>query len=240
MVDTFLGESKMKTFKYNRKEYSVDKKNFLLDPNTWDENFASGMAGELGMSTGLTDQHWEVILFIRKRFIETGVCPVIYETSQALGLTSKSMQQLFPTGYLRGACLLAGISYKYGWVYYFGEPYSVSEQSEYGEEADKKANVKVYRVDLFGSLVDPAEWDKDYAARRAFEMNMKSGLCNKHWEIIKFLRDAYDQNKKIPTIYECCEANNIDLDEFAKLFPAGYHRGAVKIAGLPTLGNESD
>jgi tRNA 2-thiouridine synthesizing protein E len=229
----------MKTIKYNQKEYAIDDQNFLIDHNAWDEDFTVAMAKEIGMDKGLNERHWDVIHFIRNRFKETGVCPVIFETSQALGLTAKSMQQLFPTGYLRGACLLAGISYKYGWVYYFGEPYSVSKQPEFSEDSGIEVNAKVYRVDLFGSLVDPSEWDKDYAARRAYEMNMKSGLCNKHWEIIKFLRDSYDQNKKIPTIYECCEANDIDFDEFAKLFPAGYHRGAVKIAGLPTLGKDS-
>jgi tRNA 2-thiouridine synthesizing protein E len=31
---------------------------------------------------------------------------------------------------------------------------------------------------------------------------------------------------------ETCEANSIEIDEFATLFPDGYHRGAVKIAGL--------
>lgn len=230
----------MKTLKYNQKEYVIDDQNFLIDHNTWDEDFTVAMANKINMGKELSDRHWEVIHFIRNRFKETGVCPVIHETSQALGLNPKSMQQLFPTGYLRGACLLAGISYNYGWVYYFGEPYAVSEQSEFGEETGIKAKVKVYRVDLYGSLVDPSEWDKDYAARRAYEMNMKSGLCNKHWEVIKFLRDSYDRGKKIPTIYECCEANDMDFDEFAKLFPSGYHRGAVKIAGLPTFGRDGE
>ena len=31
---------------------------------------------------------------------------------------------------------------------------------------------------------------------------------------------------------ETCEANDIDLDELEQLFPDGYHRGVIKIAGL--------
>jgi len=223
----------MKTFTYKNKTYEVDNHNFLLDCDSWDEDFANGMTAELNMNGELTDQHWEVIRFIRNRFKETGVCPVVHETARLLGLNIKTLQALFPSGYLRGAVLLAGISYRYGWVYYFGEPYSVSSKHETGKNQKIDSEDKVYRVDLFGFLVDPSEWDEDFAARRAYEMDKKNKLTNKHWQIIKFLRDGYAKNQKIPTIYECCEANDIEIDEFAKLFPAGYHRGAVKIAGLP-------
>ena len=84
--------------------------------------------------------------------------------------------------------------------------------------------------------MDHSEWDKDFAVYRAYEMNIKSGLTDTHWQIIKFLRDSYIRNKKIPTIYECCDVNKIGIEELSKLFPSGYHRGAVKIAGLPTYG----
>lgn len=229
----------MKTYTFNKKTYEVDNQNFLIDQETWDEDFAVGMASELGMDDGLSQRHWDVIHFIRNRFAETGVCPVVHETSRALELTAKSLQELFPTGYLRGACLLAGISYKYGWVYYFEEPYAVSKRPKTGKKQKPKPEDRVYRVDIFGSLVDPSEWDEDFAARRAYEMNMKGGLNKKHWQVIEFLRDSYTRNKKIPTIYECCEANQLDIKDIAELFPAGYHRGAVKIAGLPTFGKSS-
>ncbi|MEZ4548896.1 MAG: TusE/DsrC/DsvC family sulfur relay protein [Desulfobacterales bacterium] len=225
----------MKTVTFKNKAYEVDKQNFLLDSDAWDENFAVGMAHELDMPDGLTERHWEVIRFIRNRFKETGACPVVHETARVLGLDTHAFQELFPTGYLRGACLLAGISFRYGWVYYFGEPYSVSQKNkpEKPEEATKN---KVYRTDLFGSLVDPSEWDEDWAARRAYEMGIKNGLTEKHLEIINYLRERYEQNHKIPTIYECCASNDIQIDEFADFFPSGYHRGAIKIAGLPTFG----
>lgn len=228
----------MKTFTFNNQTYETDDQHFLIDHHVWNEDFAVGMAHELGMNDGLSEQHWQVIHFIRNRFKETGACPVVHETLRILGLDVKSLQQLFPTGYLRGTCLLAGISYRYGWVYYFGEPYAVSIKSKPEKKHIIEIQDKVYRVDLFGSLVDHSEWDKDFAVRRAYEMNMKSGLTDTHWQVIKFLRDSYAQNKKIPTIYECCEANQIDIEDLANLFPGGYHRGAVKIAGLPTFGNK--
>lgn len=227
----------MKTLTFNGKTYEVDDHHFLLDHKAWDKDFAAGIARMIGMEEDLTKGHWEVIDFIQNRFRETRACPVVHETAQALGLSMTSLQRLFPTGYLRGACLIAGISYKYGWVYYFEEPYPVPHKPA-PEKEGTRPEEKVYRVDLFGSLVDPAEWDEDFALRRAYEMNMKGGLTDKHWQIIKFLRESYARNQKIPTFYECCEANGIDIKDLAELFPTGYHRGAVKIAGLPTYGKQ--
>jgi len=91
---------------------------------------------------------------------------------------------------------------------------------------------KVYRVDVFGFLIDSSEWDKDFAANRAYEMGLSEGLTEKHWEIIHFLRNKYQESNIIPTVYECCESNQIDLEKLGALFPAGYHCGALKIAGL--------
>ncbi len=42
----------------------------------------------------------------------------------------------------------------------------------------------------------------------------------------------YEKKDEIRTVYAAREAVGIDLDELAELFPFGYHRGAVKIAGL--------
>jgi tRNA 2-thiouridine synthesizing protein E len=33
-------------------------------------------------------------------------------------------------------------------------------------------------------------------------------------------------------VIETCEATDLDIAELERLFPDGYHRGAVKIAGL--------
>ena len=225
----------MKTISFNDKTYTVDGHNFLIDQDTWDEDFANGIARELGMTEGLTDEHWKVINFIRDSFKKNGACPVIYETCRALSLTSKSLQRLFPTGYLRGACLVSGITYKSGWVYYREEPYPVDAGTRRELKPGLGLKNKIYRVDLLGYLVDPTEWDNDFAARRALELNIKGGLTEKHWHIIDFLRDYYMKHQKIPNIYDCCEENQIEIEDLEKLFPTGYHRGAVKIAGLPTM-----
>jgi tRNA 2-thiouridine synthesizing protein E len=57
-------------------------------------------------------------------------------------------------------------------------------------------------------------------------------LEDEHWKIIYYLRASNKKNKVVPTIYETCEANDIEIGDLERLFPDGYHRGAVKIAGL--------
>jgi tRNA 2-thiouridine synthesizing protein E len=88
-------------------------------------------------------------------------------------------------------------------------------------------------VDVRGFLVDPDEWDEHYAAHRAHEMKIPGDKLGKlHWQIVRFLRSTYYKTGMIPTATETCEANSLEIDELEKLFPDGYHRGAVKIAGL--------
>ena len=57
-------------------------------------------------------------------------------------------------------------------------------------------------------------------------------LTNKHWGVIRFLRQSYMENGQVPTVFETCERCGLEIEDLERLFPDGYHRGAVKIAGL--------
>jgi len=57
-------------------------------------------------------------------------------------------------------------------------------------------------------------------------------LSGKHWEILDSLRRTFEETGQVPTVVECCRANDLELDDLEALFPDGYQRGAVKIAGL--------
>lgn len=210
------------------KAYEVDELGFLTNYDHWDENFASEMASRLKIPEGLSKKHWDVIYFVRKYFFKNGICPRVFETCKANKLAIRDMERLFPTGYQRGACLLAGISYKDRLVNYYGELVSVGVT----EKEVVKLKDKIYRIDAYGFLVDPSEWDKDYALNKALEMKIPGGLTKKHWEILQYLRDSWQKNGTAPTVYECCESNHIEAEDLAKLFPDGYQRGAIKIAGL--------
>ena len=87
-------------------------------------------------------------------------------------------------------------------------------------------------MNVQGFLIDSDEWDEDFAIFKAGELQMAGPLGDKHWQIIRYMRSECEKKGEIPTVYETCEAVGIDIDELAELFPSGYHRGAVKIAGL--------
>jgi TusE/DsrC/DsvC family sulfur relay protein len=215
----------MRVFQYKNKTYEVDEGGFLLKPDDWDAGFAKGMAAELGISRGLTDEHWRIISFIRDRYMKTGECPLVYEIGTGCGVKLGQLKRLFPTGYLRGACVLAGLTYREDRVHSSWLP-----ARRLARVATPLAE-RVYRVNYRGFLIDPSEWDEEYAVFKAAEMGMPE-LTEDHWHVIGFLRESFGRTGRIPTVYETCEARGIDLDEFGKLFSAGYHRGAVKIAGL--------
>jgi tRNA 2-thiouridine synthesizing protein E len=218
----------MKALTFGNKGYQVDTEEFLSDFKEWDENFARGMASKVGIISGLSEDHWKIIYFIRDTFKQTGKCPLVYETCRMKRLHLQELKKLFPAGYLRGACKLAGITYREGyldqsWVEDFAERVTSGAREE-----------KTYLINIRGFLMNPADWDRKFALFKAYEMKMPK-LTDKHWQIINFLRKSFEKNNIVPTLYETCEANGIGLEELEKLFPDGYHRGAVKIAGLRVI-----
>jgi TusE/DsrC/DsvC family sulfur relay protein len=229
----------MPTFTTKNKDYEVDENGFLVDFEQWDEDFARALSSDLGIKGGLTDEHLRVIRFIRKSYLEDGRCPLVYKTCKANRLTLKRLEKLFPTGYLRGACRLSGINYIPG---YLGAP-RVTEQPrpriatpssaavpESGTPTEERAR-KTYTIDGYGFLQDAEQWDEQYATLRAFEMKI-GPLTDARWRILYYLRDRYHQTGLVPTVIETCRDNGIDLEDLEMLFPDGYQRGAVKLAGL--------
>jgi TusE/DsrC/DsvC family sulfur relay protein len=211
------------------KTYEIDDENFLMDPVQWEENFAEAMAPKVNIKGGLSASHWKVIRFIREAFSQSGRCPMVHETCKAVGLRTLDLSRLFPTGYLRGACKLAGLTYRVRQI----PPSWLPKEGLTGVSISIED--RVYRLNFLGFLVDPSEWDEEFVIHKAQEMKMPGPLTDKHWQIIRFLRQEYEQNGKLPTVYETCAANQVEIEELGRLFPDGYHRGAVKLAGLRAL-----
>jgi TusE/DsrC/DsvC family sulfur relay protein len=214
----------MGTFTFGSRTYQVDTEEFLSDFDEWDENFARGMAPKVGAISGLSKDHWNIIYFIRNSYKEKGKCPLVYETCRVNRLHLQELKALFPAGYLRGACKLAGITYAEGYL-------DQSWVEEFAENLTSGAPEKSYEINIRGFLINPSQWDEKFALYRAWEMKMPK-LTKKHWQIIRFLRERFEEKNIVPTVYETCEAVGIDLEELQKLFPDGYHRGAIKVAGL--------
>jgi len=217
--------STMNKVVFRDKEYEVDDSGFLIDPYSWDEDFATGMAPTAGIDHGLSSEHWKVIRFIRETYEKLGRCPLVYQTCKLNSLRLRHLQKLFPTGYLRGACKLAGVTYRSEFV-------DKSRLDSYADKELERVGEKSYEVDVKGFLIDFRDWDEDFAIHKCHEMKMPQKLGERHWQIIKQLREIYMRTDRVPNVYEACSLIGVELEELELLFPDGYQRGAVKLAGL--------
>jgi tRNA 2-thiouridine synthesizing protein E len=204
--------------------YTLDDRGFLDPPEQWDENFAEAMARSLGVVGGLTERHWRVIRYLRTKFLEEKTVPVVVIACSQLGLRLAELRALFPTGYHRGACRVAGINYRFMYETNYWLTYETGPPV-----ADR------YDVDSCGFLKDYRTWDEDFADLVATDLGVTDGVSDRHRAILHYLRNSYESTGVIPTVYDACSNNDLTLDELAKLFPEGYRRGACRMAGLPFI-----
>ncbi len=202
------------------KTYELDEQGYLAAPEQWDENFAEGMAELLGIYSGLDERHWSFIRYLRRKLLEENTIPVVVVACSENRLRLRQFKEMFPTGYHRGACKIAGINYKFMyetnyWLTYETSPIIKAE----------------FKVSSQGFLEDFEKWNDRFAELVIREWKMP-GLTERHRAIIAFLRDYYRRTATIPTVHETCKAANLSLKELLELFPDGYRRGACRVAGL--------
>ncbi len=204
------------------KTYVLDKYGFLANPELWDEEFARSMARLQGIYDGMTQDHWNFIYYIRNKYQEEKTLPLLVVACLDNHWRLDKLRSLFPTGYFRGACRIAGLSYAFLcdvniWHTYETVPNLKSE----------------YKITPQGFLADYETWNERYAHLIGDEWGLSEGLTDKHWQVIHFLRNYYQAMHNIPNVHEVCEAHNLELDDLKELFPGGYRRGACRISGLP-------
>jgi tRNA 2-thiouridine synthesizing protein E len=216
------GYMRATTVDFGDKTYSLDKYGFLDPPGQWDEGFARGMARMEAIYDGLTEEHWTIIRYLRVKFLEENTVPMVVFACADNKIRMSKLKRLFPTGYHRGACRIAGINYDFMyetniWLTY--ENYEVLKSE--------------HKLTDAGFLEDFDRWNQHFAQTVAREWNLRNGLTHRHWAIIEYLRNYYRIHHNIPTVYETCRANRIQLNRLLKFFPDGYRRGACRAAGLP-------
>ena len=86
----------------------VDAEGFLTDPAQWNEAIGEEIARENGISE-LTDRHWQVVRFMRERYLTSGSAPSIRSLGKESGVPVKELYQLFPKGPAKLAARIAGI-----------------------------------------------------------------------------------------------------------------------------------
>jgi tRNA 2-thiouridine synthesizing protein E len=83
-----------------------DQGGYLADPEMWTPTLAEQLAQEAGIGE-LTAKHWEVIHFVRKRYLSIGALPVMRLVCRAAGLDPRRGHQLFSS--CRSLWLIAGL-----------------------------------------------------------------------------------------------------------------------------------
>ncbi len=91
---------------------------------------------------------------------------------------------------------------------------------------------KTIEFDSDGFMVDPELWDEQVASAIAEEEGIDD-MCEKHWGIVNFIRNYWDEHDLAPPVRLICKEVGVSVREIYKLFTAGPARGACRVAGLP-------
>jgi len=99
---------------------AIDEESYLVDPDDWNEGVAAALAEREGVQ--LTALHWQVLRFMRAYLDEHQLIPdarfVIRFLAEDAGLGDAARGQLFelfPYGYVRQACRIAGMRRPRAW-----------------------------------------------------------------------------------------------------------------------------
>lgn len=96
------------------KSYETDEEGYLANLSDWKPELAEAMAH--ADETELSENHWEVINFLREYYEEYQIAPAVRVLTKAIGKrlgkdkgNSKYLYELFPYGPAKQACKYAGL-----------------------------------------------------------------------------------------------------------------------------------
>ena len=100
---------------------TVDEAGYLIDPKDWTRDFAQQIAQQEEIP--LSDLHWDILDFMRAYHDEHGIAADARFALEFLGLqygldrggAKKMLFELFPYGYVKQACKMAGMRQPRAW-----------------------------------------------------------------------------------------------------------------------------
>jgi len=101
------------------KRVSIDDEGYLINPSDWNRELAEKMARQEHIV--LTDAHWLVIDFMREYFEQRQIAPDARHVMKRLaereggGEGRNELFRLFPYGYVKQACRIAGMRRPRAW-----------------------------------------------------------------------------------------------------------------------------
>jgi tRNA 2-thiouridine synthesizing protein E len=87
-------------------------------------------------------------------------------------------------------------------------------------------------VDAEGFLTDPAQWNEQIAEAIAAQNGIPE-LTERHWLVVRFMRDRYLQTGNAPSIRSLGKESGVPIKELYQLFPKGPAKLAAKVGGIP-------
>jgi tRNA 2-thiouridine synthesizing protein E len=98
----------------NGKSYETDEEGYLVNLADWNEDVGAVLAQSEGVA--MTEQHWEVVNFLRDYYNEFQIAPAVRVLTKAIGKklgpekgNSQYLYELFPYGPAKQACKIAGL-----------------------------------------------------------------------------------------------------------------------------------
>ena len=89
-------------------ESNFDEDGFLATMSTWTRSMAEELAEKNDIGP-LTDEHWEVIEYVKQYYETYGTGPPVVKIGKTTGMSADAICGLFPCGVVRGAYRLAGL-----------------------------------------------------------------------------------------------------------------------------------
>ena len=96
------------------RELHVDDEGFLTEYDEWDPELANVLAANIGIQ--LTDEHLQVIAFLRDDYREQGETPTLRRVTAVGGVPTKRLFQLFPKKPAKKMAYVAGLPKPVGCV----------------------------------------------------------------------------------------------------------------------------
>jgi tRNA 2-thiouridine synthesizing protein E len=98
----------------NGKNIDTDEEGYIVNLSDWNEDVAGVLAKEEGID--MSENHWEVVNFLREYYDEYQIAPAVRVLTKAIGKklgaekgNSKYLYELFPYGPAKQACKIAGL-----------------------------------------------------------------------------------------------------------------------------------
>ncbi|MCM2477918.1 TusE/DsrC/DsvC family sulfur relay protein [Serpentinimonas maccroryi] len=98
----------------NDQTFETDEEGYLINLADWNKEIAEYIAEEEKIS--LTENHWEVVNYLREYYNEYQIAPAVRVLTKAIGKqfgeekgNSKYLYDLFPYGPAKQACKIAGL-----------------------------------------------------------------------------------------------------------------------------------